>query len=61
MAEERSPLIAANWKSNTAWSDCEQFVMQLRELAAEYFAAQAEPPVDMLICPPIQNPDTDIQ
>ena len=52
MNAARTPLLAANWKSNHRWEDCERFVDRLHELEPDYFRADYEPPVDILICPP---------
>jgi len=52
MNPERTPLLAANWKSNHHWEDCEQFVDRLQELKPDYFNPDFEPAADLLICPP---------
>lgn len=52
MKNKRLPLMAANWKCNQRWEDCEQFVSDLSELLPELFTPDAEPAVEVLVCPP---------
>ena len=52
MHPERTPLLAANWKLNNNWEDCESFVEQLAGLCPGHFVENAQPPIDLLICPP---------
>jgi triosephosphate isomerase len=47
----RTPLLAANWKQNQRWEDCEAYVAQLRELLPAYFDSSAPLGVELLICP----------
>lgn len=52
MTIARTPLIAANWKSNQRWDTCVDFATELKELLPEQFDLDSEPPIDVLICPP---------
>ena len=52
MHDKRRPLLAANWKQNQLWEDCERFVVGLRGRCPAYFDKEAEPPIDLLLCPP---------
>lgn len=52
MSTVRTPLIAANWKANQRWEDCEAFIVALQRLKPELFELDEDPPVDVLICPP---------
>ena len=52
MNVERTPLLAANWKQNQTWEDCERYVDRLRQLCPEYFKEESEPAIELLICPP---------
>ena len=48
----RSKLLAANWKSNHHWEDCEAYARELREELPRYFESDEQAPVEMIICPP---------
>jgi len=52
MHDKRRPLLAANWKQNQLWEDCERFVEGLRGRCPAYFDKEAETPIDLLLCPP---------
>ena len=52
MKNERKPLIAANWKCNQRWTDCEEFVKELEGLQPDLFDPDIDFPVDVLVCPP---------
>lgn len=52
MNPERTPLLAANWKQNQRWDDCEAFVERLRNLLPEYFGGGAALGLELLVCPP---------
>jgi triosephosphate isomerase len=53
MEAGRSKLLAANWKSNHHWEDCESYAATLRAELPQYFAGEdaTQPPVDLLVCP----------
>ena len=53
MAASRRPLLATNWKQNLLWQDIENYCEELRAELPEYFADSAEPPIDLLVCPPL--------
>jgi triosephosphate isomerase len=48
----RSKLLAANWKCNHNWEDCEAYAQALREELPRYFDSDEPAPVEVLICPP---------
>ena len=48
----RSKLLAANWKSNHHWEDCEAYAAALREELPRYFDTEEPASVELLICPP---------
>jgi len=52
MNPERTPLLAANWKQNQVWGDCERFVGSLRKSCPEYFDSTAETQIEIAIFPP---------
>ncbi len=59
MNKNRTPLLAANWKMNHHWENCEQYCAALREHLPEYFGAGEEqsavvtPAVELAIFPPL--------
>ena len=53
MDAARSRLLAANWKSNHHWEDCEGYAATLREELPQYFNGAAQAAVELLICPPL--------
>ncbi|MCC7479399.1 triose-phosphate isomerase [bacterium] len=59
MNSNRTPLLAANWKMNHHWENCEQYCAALRENLPEYFGASADNPavvapgVELAIFPPL--------
>lgn len=52
MSASRTPLLAANWKCNQLWTDCERFTEQLQAELPQFFAPNAEPGLDLVVCPP---------
>lgn len=52
MNANRIPLLAANWKQNQLWEDCEQFVSELKDMCPGYFNQDEDPAVDIVLCPP---------
>jgi triosephosphate isomerase len=52
MEAGRSALLAANWKCNQHWEQCEVYARALQEQLPAYFSAEQQP-VDLLICPPL--------
>jgi len=52
MKNNRMPLIAANWKCNQRWDDCEAFVAGLQAHLPDMFDPDLDPAVDLLVCPP---------
>jgi len=48
----RSKLLAANWKSNHHWEDCEAYARALREELPRYFDSDEQTPIELLVCPP---------
>lgn len=51
MSNQRNVLLAANWKQNQLWDECEAFKTQLKKLCPQYWEAGFEPEVELLICP----------
>ena len=51
MNQDRNVLIAANWKQNQLWDECEAFVAQLKGLCPDYWKPDMERRVELLICP----------
>lgn len=49
----RSKLLAANWKSNHHWEDCETYAQALREELPRYFNSDEQQAVEVLVCPPM--------
>jgi triosephosphate isomerase len=52
MEAGRSKLLAANWKSNHHWEDCETYAKVLREELPAYFGTDEQQPVEIVVCPP---------
>lgn len=61
MHEERSPLLAANWKQNLTWSEIESYAARLRDLLPQYFTIDTtgskqgddvEPAPEIVLCAP---------
>ncbi len=51
MSHDRNLLLAANWKQNQLWDECEAFVVQMKGLCQEYWKPDMEPRVEVLVCP----------
>ena len=51
MGHDRNVLLAANWKQNQLWDDCETFVVQMKRLCPDYWKPDTEPRVELLVCP----------
>jgi triosephosphate isomerase len=47
----RSTLLAANWKCNQHWEQCETYASELRAELPEYFESTEQQEVELLICP----------
>ena len=47
----RKVLLAANWKQNQLWDECEVFITGLRKFCPQYWEPGFEPEVELLICP----------
>jgi triosephosphate isomerase (TIM) len=52
MHPERTPLLAANWKENQLWNDCERFIAGMRKSCPDYFDPEADVELEVAIFPP---------
>jgi triosephosphate isomerase (TIM) len=52
MDAARSALLAANWKSNHRWEDCESYAAILRDELPQYFDSEEPGAIELLVCPP---------
>lgn len=52
MNPERTPLLAANWKQNQSWEECERFVEQLKQQLPSFFKEDFDLDLDVVIFPP---------
>jgi triosephosphate isomerase (TIM) len=52
MHAERTPMLAANWKANQGWEDCERFVTQLKARLPLYFEEDSDTELDAVVFPP---------
>jgi len=53
MNNSRRTILAANWKLNNLWEDCEQFVSELHSELPQYWESGAGPglDLDLVLCP----------
>lgn len=59
MNSQRTPLLAANWKMNHHWEQCENYAAALHQALPDYFSAGSEdgvaisPVVELAVFPPL--------